>query len=600
MKKIAFYLVGAAAMFAACDKDEELFDVTNSGEEAVVEGYHHELTASVANDNPASRAGFDLTDATFHWLAGDEISVTNENGQFTKYTLKTGAGTASATFQTDGQIGTPQGYALHPHSASHSVDGSTLTFNLPATYTYTHTAGEYGAAPMVAAFEANAENLLFKHVGGAFCFQMAGLPAGTTWFKFEANKQITGSFAVTEVDGNQVIALNGGEASAVTINIPAVQTPSDAIFYIPVPTGTYVGFTISVGNAGGETWSYTSAATNTVNRKSLKKMPKVNLSASTAEAVTDAFTNGGICKLGGDVTLDGEAAGFTLASGKSLVLDLNGHTLSQEKGCTGSYQLINNNGNLTITGNGKVSFNDTGAGDSNNGWGSYTISNRGTLVVDGVTVENTRENATGVSYSIDNNSSVGNATLTVKDGSKIVCTKDCAIRQFANGNKNSVTVEGGEIEGVRAVWIQLPGSDTSKSPEVNLTVKGGTLKSNDSNYYVIYSYSAGNNPENVNINISGGDFSGDIMITGYSGNPIANVETLNISGGNFKGNYGIYSWCSNASAAAEKIIITGGTFQDSYNAYYVRNSYIGTEGTADADYELTDNGDGTYTVVAKQ
>jgi len=545
MKKIAFYLVGAAAMFAACDKDEDLFDVTNSGEEAVVEGYHHELTASVANENPASRAGFDLTDATFHWLAGDDISVTNENGQFTKYTLKTGAGTASATFQTDGQIGTPQGYALHPHSASHSVDGSTLTFNLPATYTYTHTAGEYGAAPMVAAFEANAENLLFKHVGGAFCFQMAGLPAGTTWFKFEANAQITGNFAVTEVDGNQVIALNGGEASAVTINIPAVQTPSDAIFYIPVPTGTYVGFTISVGNAGGETWSYTSAATNTVNRKSLKKMPKVNLSASTAEAVTDAFTNGGICKLGGDVTLDGEAAGFTLASGKSLVLDLNGHTLSQEKGCTGSYQLINNNGNLTITGNGTLSFKDLSEGGGAT-WGSYIINNKGTLLVENGTIEHlgSLNGETNHPTDIPIQNYAGKVII---NGGVISSPHFRSLRDFTAGGE--IIINGGTFKG--QIWMQGLGTGSS-----SLTINGG-------NFSPTYGY------DGSSVYITNG----------------TNVVNLSVTGGYFNTKIG----CASATKEGVAGAVTGGVFTESAK----NNTAAALIATG---YSFVENGDGTYTV----
>ena len=35
--------------------------------------------------------------------------------------------------------------------------------------------------------------------------------------------------------------------------------------------------------------------------------------------------------------------------------------------------VINNEGNLTITGNGKISFTDTGAGDPSFGWGSSSV-----------------------------------------------------------------------------------------------------------------------------------------------------------------------------------------------------------------------------------
>ena len=545
MKKIALLFVGGAALFAACDKDEELFDATTSGEEAVVEGYHHELTASVADENPASRAGFDLTDGTFHWLAGDEISVANESYQFAKYTLKTGAGTASATFQTDAQTGTPQGYALHPHSATHNFDGTTLTFNLPAEYTYTQSAGEYGAAPMVAAFEADAENLLFKHVGGAFCFQVAGLPAGTTWFKFSANAQITGNFAVTEVDGNQVISLNGGAASSVTINIPAVQTPSDAIFYIPVPTGTYNGFTISVGNAGETTWSYTSAATNTVNRKSLKKMPKVNLSASTPEAVADVFANGGICKLAADVTLDGEATGFTLAKGKTLILDLNGHTISQEKECTGSYQLIANNGNLTITGDGKISFKDLSAGGETV-WGSYTITNSGTLLVENGTIEHLGSLNGETNHPTDIPIHNYAGKVVINDG--IISSPHFrSLRDFTAGGE--IIINGGTFKG--QIWMQGLGKGSS-----SLTINGG-------NFSPTYGY------DGSSVYITNG----------------TNDINLSVTGGYFNTKIG----CQTPTKEGVTGTVTGGIFTESAKSYT-------DPALIAAGYDFVANGDGTYTV----
>ena len=91
---------------------------------------------------------------------------------------------------------------------------------------------------------------------------------------------------------------------------------------------------------------------------------------------------------------------LVIPAGKQIVLDLAGHTVSQEIACTAHYSMINNKGNLTITGNGKVSFKDTGAGDPAFGWGSYTIINSGTLVVENGVIENLSEQNTssGVSH----------------------------------------------------------------------------------------------------------------------------------------------------------------------------------------------------------
>ena len=90
---------------------------------------------------------------------------------------------------------------------------------------------------------------------------------------------------------------------------------------------------------------------------------------------------------------------ITIPAGKTVTLDLNGKTISQEKACTASYSMIENNGTLTITGNGKISFTDTGAGDAAATWGAYTIRNSGTLIVENGTIENlSAQNVAGQAF----------------------------------------------------------------------------------------------------------------------------------------------------------------------------------------------------------
>ena len=83
---------------------------------------------------------------------------------------------------------------------------------------------------------------------------------------------------------------------------------------------------------------------------------------------------------------------INIPEGKIIILDLNGGTLEQEKECTAHYEMIKNNGTLTIVDNsenkeGRITFEDTGAGDANFGWGSYTIGNYGTLTIENGTIE---------------------------------------------------------------------------------------------------------------------------------------------------------------------------------------------------------------------
>lgn len=153
----------------------------------------------------------------------------------------------------------------------------------------------------------------------------------------------------------------------------------------------------------------------------------------------------------------------TIAAGKTVTLDLNGKTISQSKACTENYNMILNKGNLTVTGNGTISFTDTGAGDPNFGWGSYTLRNEGTLVVENGTIEH----------------------LGAQNGNGSVKHMYCAIFQYSgsatiNGGtistptyrsvrlwKGDMTINGGEFEG--QVWVQ------SVDESAKLTVTGGTF-----------------------------------------------------------------------------------------------------------------------------
>jgi len=65
-----------------------------------------------------------------------------------------------------------------------------------------------------------------------------------------------------------------------------------------------------------------------------------------------AFDNGGSILLGANIDLETiTTSPFSIASGKTVILDLNGKTITAifNNGGTGNIPLIQNNGNLTIT-----------------------------------------------------------------------------------------------------------------------------------------------------------------------------------------------------------------------------------------------------------
>ena len=219
---------------------------------------------------------------------------------------------------------------------------------------------------------------------------------------------------------------------------------------------------------------------------------------------------------------------------KELNLNLNGHKISGAFDNNGGSALIENKGNLSIIGEGKIvslaQYPDVDWGTE--GFPTYatnTISNRGTLYINGdVTIEN-QTNVGGASYAIDN---YGGSNLTIDNG-KIVA-KDVAIRLFC-GSPIDVTINGGEITGKRAIWIQLAGSSSNVAPNVNLSITGGTFDSTSD--LTIYSYSYGNSFANTNVSISGGEFSKYVAFGGgYKGDK----EKVTVTGGKFYSGIGRY------------------------------------------------------------
>ncbi len=173
--------------------------------------------------------------------------------------------------------------------------------------------------------------------------------------------------------------------------------------------------------------------------------------------------------------------GVTVPAGANIAIDLNGKTITYNSTTQGE-AMITNKGTLTINdsvGTGVINYNYTGEADPSYGKGNYTISNAGTLTVNGgkITIANLRQHA---KYPIDNNSTTGDAVLVI-NGGHLYNYNTSAIRQFCNSttNQNSVTINGGLIEGYCAIWVQNPGSNTVNG---SLSITGGEIRTTAAAY----------------------------------------------------------------------------------------------------------------------
>lgn len=162
---------------------------------------------------------------------------------------------------------------------------------------------------------------------------------------------------------------------------------------------------------------------------------------------------------------------------KDITLDLNGKTITGTDSSTGSFALITNRANLTITGNGTMTLTAL----NNRGWNGYSsvISNTvgGKLVVENGTIEHL--GGTDMAYAIDNlTNGKGTYAETIINGGTINSTYR-GIRQFLNGvnAENILEVNGGTITGAnKSIWMQDPSKNANSG---TLTVTDGATLNGD-------------------------------------------------------------------------------------------------------------------------
>ncbi|MBQ5736473.1 MAG: hypothetical protein IIV52_02035, partial [Alistipes sp.] len=275
------------------------------------------------------------------------------------------------------------------------------------------------------------------------------------------------------------------------------------------------------------------------------------------DKINNAATNGEETNisLGGNIDLSdllnagtlstraAQTAGLVIPAGKSVVLDLNGYTIRQEKECSASYSMIENKGNLTILDSsenktGKISFKDTSAGDPNFGWGSYTLRNEGTLLVKSGTIEHLGEQDAHMICALFQYS--GSTTI---DGGKISTPYYRSARLW----HGDMTINGGDFEG--QLWLQAVADDA------NLTINGGTFAPR------------------------GGDFS-SVFVSNIDTSGVKHNVAVSVTGGHFTTKIGM---------SEPFACITGGTFttvaKEATSEDLLANGYVFVEGE-----------NGTYTV----
>lgn len=276
MNKIRLSFIALACLLFGCQQ-VELVDPNEVAGQPM-----QTVTISAGMGSVDTKAALDTKTGAFSWQEGDVISVLATDGKFYNFTLAEGAGVRDAQFE--GQI--PEGTAIttvatYPAVAENGaantiLEGNTLKYILPTEWTY---AGSQTNVPMVATFEAGAEFLSFKQIGGVLRFPVSNLPTDTKVVLEMHDKTVTGEFELDLTNLGEAAIVAGTEASTVTLNYTA-EYPLVGELNIPVPTGVYNNFTLTVKRTNGDTEEVIftknySSDINVVNRSTLLIMSEL-------------------------------------------------------------------------------------------------------------------------------------------------------------------------------------------------------------------------------------------------------------------------------------------------------------------------------------
>lgn len=509
----------ATFLITACsnENDEELISTSTTGI----------LSATVEGNHSSTRAGF-ASDGKFYWSKKDQLGVTTSGNasKFTALNLTNGSGTASGTF--GGTIsGTIGDYAVYPCYDNHSINGATLTYNFPTSYTYNKVDADYFTTVQG---EGNSFNpamwgkivngaVQMKHLGGVFCIKVPKMPIKAGTLSLIVDKKITGTFAVNLNDNIPVIAsteTSTSENNTVTIEFSGATQDQPGVFYVPVPTGTY-DVRIKVTESQGSTEKVNVAAgTYTIVRCDLKKIELTNGNIDATVPTKSSSLDDAATKLASNdaVRVNGEISGTsntisvpaaTSGTGKSLSLEkvASGASLTVlDANSSGSTDNSVDNFTLSIPNNEIAEFepldvtitmpNTTVALTGNAGAAIYgTVTSEtadNTLVIgNGVEVKkvvvkkgNIRVNKGAKLVAIEKSSDNQATTVTVykEDGAEIPSSlgEEFVVMDAAVADMQKVFAEGGTYtlpQDMNIVGVEMM---VPKGKEVTLDLNGKTLE----------------------------------------------------------------------------------------------------------------------------
>lgn len=210
------------------------------------------------------------------WSAGDQVWLQTTSGHIAG-TLSNGAGTSDAIFSYGPYFGQMTGKGVYPYNSGHSISGDVLNIVLPSSYEL----GTNLTNTNAVMYGVNKDGyLFFSHLAGVMRFHFKNVPAGTDKFTITLDKKISGTFEVDLSEDCPIVETKPSDTNSdntVSLNFEPLSSSSEIKLYVPLPVGTYESLEIALYADDQIIWSYSNTVSNTINRKTLKLMPVIDM-----------------------------------------------------------------------------------------------------------------------------------------------------------------------------------------------------------------------------------------------------------------------------------------------------------------------------------
>lgn len=238
------------------------------------------------------------------WNKDDRISLFNKTTDNIQYRFPGDDGAFEGEFEPVTSQNRMKGntldyiYSIYPYKEATTVNEGAITLELPAEQTYAKDSFGLGANTMVSVSE-DTDNLVFKNLCGYVILKLYGDDVSVKSIRLEGKngEPLAGTAVISATFGEapSISSFNEGFSSAITLTCTdAVKIGSTAeaptVFWLAVPPTTFTnGFTVTVTDSEGNTFTKSASSKFTIERNTTFRMKPLKVDPVKTYLVTNQY-----------------------------------------------------------------------------------------------------------------------------------------------------------------------------------------------------------------------------------------------------------------------------------------------------------------------